>query len=161
MDVITSVTGTASFQQRHQAFQIHQQQQLQHQFNQKPHGMMQAHPDPQFSGLVVGSQGNLLPSSQRDNKIPHTGVAHNTYSNAVASRLNSGQTEPISPSAAGFAMAAGIGHPMHAVQHQHYYGGDDTHHQWSIPGTFLPQGPYFTNDLYGKMVLFGEWSRYI
>lgn len=100
----------------------------------------------------MGAQGNLLPTPQRDNRIPHTGVTHNTYSNAVASRLNSGQTEPnANPStAAGFAMATGIGHPMHAVQHQHYYGGEDTHHQWYIPGAFLPQGTYFTNDLYGE-----------
>ncbi|KAG0600413.1 hypothetical protein M758_11G031900 [Ceratodon purpureus] len=132
-EMMTPVSGTASFQQRHQAFQIHQQQQLQQQLQHQLQHQM------------------LLPSSQRDNRIPHTGVTHNTYSNAVASRLNNGQIEPNanSPSAAGFAMAAGIGHPMHAVQHQPYYGGEEIHHQWSIPGAFLPQGPYFANDLYG------------
>lgn len=92
--------------------------------------------------------GSLLPSPQKDTRLPHIATL---YSSNV--RLNSVQADPnaISPSGAGFPMSAGIGHPMHAVQHQRYYVGEDLHPQWANPGVF-PQNQYFPNDyLNGNM----------
>lgn len=93
----------------------------------------------------VRTHGSLLPSPGKDNRLPHIG---NIYSSNA--RLNSVQADPnaISPSAAGFAMTAGTGHPMHSVQHQRYYGAEDLHNQWPNSGGFLPQNQYFANDLY-------------
>lgn len=91
----------------------------------------------------VRTHGSVLPSPHKDSRLPHIGTI---YSSNV--RLNTGQADPNSPSAPGFAMTAGIGHPMHSVQHQRYYAGEDLHHQWPNPGGFLPPNQYFTNDLY-------------
>lgn len=93
----------------------------------------------------VRTHGNPLPSPQKDNRLPHIGTI---YCSNV--RLNSVQGDPnaISPSAAGFPMTAGVGHPTHTVQQQRYYVGEDLHSQWPNTGGFLPQNQYFVNDLY-------------
>ncbi|KAG0565400.1 hypothetical protein KC19_8G187100 [Ceratodon purpureus] len=106
-EVGSAVSGTASFQQRQQ-FQF-QQQQLQNSYNQ---------------------HGSLLPSPQKDCRLPQMG---NVYPPNAMATANS----PI-------AMTAGIGHPMHAAQQQRYYGGEDLH---QFAGGFQHQ--YFANDLYG------------
>jgi hypothetical protein len=141
VEVGAAISGTASFQQRQQ-FQF-QQQQLQNLYNQQHHGRIQSHPDAQFAGLVPVNQksdarthGSLLPSPQKDSRLQQMG---NIYASNTLANSNS-------PSATGFAMSAGIGHPMHGGQHQRYYGGEDLHHQFS--GGFLPQNQYFANDLY-------------
>jgi hypothetical protein len=141
VEVGAAFSGTASFQQRQQ-FQF-QQQQLQNLYNQQHQGMIQSHPDAQFAGLVPVNQksdartyGSLLPSPQKDSRLPQMG---NIYASNTLAYSNS-------PSATGFAMSVGIGHPMHGAQHQRYYGGEDLHHQFA--GGFLPQNQYFANDLY-------------
>lgn len=137
----SAVPGTGAFQQRQQ-FQF-QQQQLQNSYHQQHHGMIQPHPDAQFTGFIPGNpksdtrtHESLLPSPQKDNRLPQMG---SIYSSNTMANANS-------PSATGFAMTAGIGHPLHAAQHQRFYGGEDLHHQFA--GGFLPQNQYFANDLY-------------
>lgn len=94
----------------------------------------------------VRSHGSLLPSPGKDNRLPHMGAIY-----CANPRLNIVQADPnaMSPSAAGFAMSAGLGHPM--VQHQRFYGGEELH-QWPNTGGLhhqyhLPSELYIGNTL--------------
>lgn len=154
-EVSTSVPpGTLPFQQRQQNYQLQQQQ-----YHQQQYRSPQPSPDLQMAGPGRGNpngeagnslHGGLLPSPQRDNRLAYFGVNHNTLAgNAITSRMQGGQPEQEGNalSAAGFAIAAGMGHPLHQVQYQQYNGGEQ---QWPGPGGILPQN-FFVNDLFNNM----------